>query len=78
MNDVSFHVPYIFGNKQNSNQRENRYRRKPLEDRGTWYQERPAVGPDRPEREAKLTHGNLQISKYLCIIIRSCNKIYIS
>ena len=25
-------------------------------------------------REAKLTHGNLQISKYLCIIIRSCNK----
>ena len=34
----------------------------------------PAVGPDRPEREAKLTHGNLQISKCLCIIIRSCYK----
>ena len=44
------------------------------EDRGTWYQERPAVGPNRPEREAKLTHGNLQIGKCLCIIIRSCNK----
>ena len=44
------------------------------EDRGTWYQERPVVGPNRPEREAKLTHGNLQISKCLCIIIRSCYK----
>ena len=43
------------------------------EDRGTWIQGRPAVGPNRPEREAKLTHGNLQISKHLCIIIRSCN-----
>ena len=42
------------------------------EDREVWYQERPAVGQDRPEREAKLTHGNLQISKCLCIIIRSC------
>ena len=44
------------------------------EDRGTWYQERPVVGPNRPEIEAKLTHGNLQISKCLCIIIRSCYK----
>ena len=44
------------------------------EDRGTWYQERPVVGPDRPEREAKLTHGSLQISKCLCIIIKSCYK----
>ena len=43
------------------------------EDRGTWYQERPAVGPNRLER-GKLTHSNLQISKSLCIIIRSCNK----
>ena len=41
------------------------------EDRGTWYQERPVVGPNRPER-GKLTHSNLQISKCLCIIIRSC------
>ena len=43
------------------------------EDKGTWYQERPVVGPNRPER-GKLMHGNLQISKGLCIIIRSCNK----
>ena len=43
------------------------------EDRGTWYQERPVVGPIRPER-GKLSHSNLQISKCLCIIIRSCNK----
>ena len=43
------------------------------EDREAWYQERPAVGHNRPEREAKLTHGNLQISKCLCIIIKSCN-----
>ena len=71
MNDVSFHVPYIFGNKQNSNmqiQKEGT-----TEDREVWYQERPTVGPDKREREAKLTHSNLQISKCLCIIIRSCN-----
>ena len=43
------------------------------EDRGMWIQERPAVGPNRPER-GKLTHGNLQISKCLCIIIRSSNR----
>ena len=43
------------------------------EDRGTWYQVRPAVGHNRPER-GKLTHSNLQISKCFCIIIRSCNK----
>ena len=43
------------------------------EDRGTWYQERPVVGPNRPEK-GKLTHSNLHISKCLCIIIRSCNK----
>ena len=70
MNEVSIHVPYIFGNKQNSKteiQKEDI-----TEDRGTWIQERPVVGPNRPER-GKLTHGNLQISKCLCIIIRSCN-----
>ena len=42
------------------------------EDRGTWIQERPVVGPNRSER-GKLTHGNLQIGKCLCNIIRSCN-----
>ena len=43
------------------------------QNRGTCIQERPAVGPNRPER-GKLTHSNLQISKCLGIIIRSCNK----
>ena len=63
MNDVSFHVPYIFGNKQNSKIQRIRGRTEgTTEDREAWYQERPTVGPDRPEREAKLTHGNLQIS----------------
>ena len=71
MNDVSIHVPYIFGNKQNSLDREER-KLLQKEDRGTWYQERPTLGPNRPEREAKLTHGNLQISKCLCAIIWSC------
>ena len=46
----------------------------PKEDRGTWYQERPVVGPNRSERETKLIHSNLQRSKCLCIIIRSCYK----
>ena len=48
MNDVSIHVPYIFDNKQISKteiQKEVR-----TEDRGTWYQVRPAVGSNRPER----------------------------
>ena len=73
MNDVSFHVPYIFGNKQNSKSEETKIQKEgTTEDREAWYQERPAVGPNRPER-GKLTHSNLQISKCLCIIIRSCN-----
>ena len=46
-----------------------------IESREAWYQGRSTQGPNRPEREAKLTHGNLQISKCLYIIIRSC-KIY--
>ena len=49
MNDVSIHVPYIFVNKQNSLDREKR-KQIQKEDRGTWYQERPVVGPNRPER----------------------------
>ena len=48
MNDVSIHVPYIFGNKQNSYIEEEKQIQK--EDRGTWIQERPAVGPNRPKR----------------------------
>ena len=51
MNDVSFHVPYIFGNKQNSKkQRIGGRTEGTTEDREVWYQERPTVGPDRPER----------------------------
>ena len=48
MNEVSIHVPYIFDNKQNSSLEEEKQIQK--EDRGTWCQERPAVGPNRPER----------------------------
>ena len=69
MNNVSIHVPYIFGNKQNSDIEEGKQIQE--EDRGTWYQERPVVALT-DQREAKLTHSNLQISKELCIIIRSC------
>ena len=51
MNDVSFHVPYIFGNKQNSKSEEKQIQKEgTTEDRGTWIQERPAVGPNRPQR----------------------------
>ena len=46
MNDVSIHVPHIFGNKQNSLLEEGKQTQK--EDIGTWYQERPVVGPNRP------------------------------
>ena len=70
MNEVGIRVPYIFGNKQNS--KKEIQKEDITEDRGTWIQERPEVGPNRPER-GKLTHSNLQISKCLCIIIRSCN-----
>ena len=49
MNEVSIHVSYIFGNKQNLIYR---YIREDItEDRGTWIQERPTVGPNRPERQ---------------------------
>ena len=73
MNDVSLHVPYIFGNKQNSKHNTEREDTEgTTESREAWYQVRPTQGPNRPEREAKLTHTNLQISKCLCIIIRSC------
>ena len=54
MNDVRLHVPYIFGNKQNS-KRLNRERIRgrtegTTKDREVWYQERPTVGQDRLER----------------------------
>ena len=48
MNDVRLHVPYIFGNKQNSKIRGRR--EGTTEEREAWNQERPVVGPDKPER----------------------------
>ena len=40
---------YIFGNKQNS---KNQIQKEDItEDRGTWIQERPTVGPNTPERQ---------------------------
>ena len=58
MNDVRLHVPYIFGNKQNSKKTEDRERQRRIrgrtegttESREAWYQERPAVGQDKLER----------------------------
>ena len=49
MNDVRLHVPYIFGNKQNSrSDREIRGRTEgTTKDREVWYQERPVAGQDR-------------------------------
>ena len=54
MNDVSFHVPYIFGNKQISKsetEKKQIQKEGTTESREAWYQERPAVGPNRPERD---------------------------
>ena len=51
MNDVSFHVPYIFGNQQKFKRQRIRGRTEgTTEDREVWYQERPVLGPNRPER----------------------------
>ena len=50
MNDVSLHVPYIFGNKQNSKRQHREDTEGTTVSREVWYQERPAVGPDRQER----------------------------
>ena len=70
----AFMFPIYLATNKIQNQKKTQIQKEgTTEDRGTWYQERPAVGPNRPEREAKLTHGNLQISKCLCIIVRSCN-----
>ena len=48
MNEVSIHVPYIYW-QQNKIQKQVQ-KEDITEDRVTWYQERPAVGPNRPER----------------------------
>ena len=58
MNDATFHVPYIFGNKQNSkSERKQIQKEGTTEDRGTWIQARPAIGPNRPERERSKTNS---------------------
>ena len=51
MNDVRLHVPYIFGNKQNSKteRRETGEETPQIQKKGTT-EERPAVGQDKQER----------------------------
>ena len=68
----AFMFPIYFATNKIQDQRKQIWKEGTTEDRGTWIQKRPMVGPNRPEREAKLTHGNFQISKCLCTIIRSC------
>ena len=72
MSDFMFPIHLATNKIQNQRQRIRGRTEGTTEDREVWYQERPMVGQDRPEREAKLTHGNLQISKCLCTIIRFC------
>ena len=52
MDEISIHVSYIFGNKQNSLEKEDI-----SEGRGAWIQERPNRRPYKDQR-GKLTHGN--------------------
>ena len=74
MNDVRLHVPYIFGNKQNSKTDRRETEKSEQEQKAQLKIEtREAHGrPRQNKREAKLKHGNLQISKGLCIIIWYC------
>ena len=48
MNDVRLHVPYIFGNKQNSKRREQKDTKTDTE--GKQKEERPTVGQEKQER----------------------------
>ena len=48
MNDVRLHVPYIFGNKQNSKREENQTDRERSEKKQKG--ERPVVGQEKQER----------------------------
>ena len=52
MNDVRLHVPYIFGNKQNSKRRKKEKRAEKDRERSEEKQkeERPAVGQEKQER----------------------------
>ena len=78
MNDVSLHVPYIFDKKQNSKHTTHREKiqkaQLKAEKLGTKRGLHKTLTDQRErEREAKLTHSNLQRSKSLSSIIRSCN-----
>ena len=74
MNDVRLHVPYIFGNKQISKTDRRETEKSEQEQKAQLKIEtREAHGrPRQNKREAKLKHGNLQISKGLYIIIWYC------
>ena len=50
MNDVRLHVPYIFGNKQNSKREQKKRRRDSTDTEEGTTEERPAVGQDKQER----------------------------
>ena len=52
----AFMFPIYLATNKIQNQRKQIQKEGTTEDRGTWIQQRPVVGPDRPEREAKLTH----------------------
>ena len=71
MSDFMFPI-YLATNKIQKQRRIRRRTEGTTKDREVWYQERPTVGQDKPKREAKLKHGNLQISKGVYIIIRYC------
>ena len=48
MNDVSFYVHYIFGNKHNSKSEGKQIQKEgTTEDRQVWYQKRQVVGPNK-------------------------------
>ena len=73
MNDVRLHVPYIFGNKQNSKNRRETEKSEQEQKAQLKIETREAgCRPRQNKREAKLKHGNLQISKGLYIIIWYC------
>ena len=50
MNDVRLHIPYIFGNKQNSKREEDQTDRERSEEKQK--EERPVVGQEKQERQS--------------------------
>ena len=74
MNDVRLHVPYIFGNKQNSKTDRRETEKSEQEQKAQLKIEtrEARCRPRQNKTEAKLKHSNLQISKGLYIIIWYC------